>query len=250
MSEPAPFTHAYYRYLLQTALENGYGFIQFSALSDCRQGDHRVCLLRHDCDNDLVAAAALARIENEMGVQSTYFLLLRSAMYNLLSIPSAKLVREIVAQGHALGLHFDEHYYGETRAEEFAAHVDREREWLSAEFGVPVNGVSFHQPSPRVLNNQIKLNCPNTYDRQDMADLFYLSDSNTVWRRGSPVEFFRAREQPRVQLLLHPEWWTETECTVQEKWRQMLRHNFELMQESLLNREDAYTQRQQIEIHP
>ncbi len=246
-----PFTHGHYRYILQSALESNYTFMSFPALKE--QGNDEgstVCLLRHDCDNDLTAAAAMARLEEEMGVRSTYFLMLRAAMYNLLSIPNAALVREIIGRGHWIGLHFDEHYYRGVTPQQLTVSVDRERAWLSDEFGVPVEVVSFHQPSSRVLDRQLTLNCINTYDPGDLQDVHYLSDSNTVWKEGCPSEVFRARRYRRLQLLLHPEWWTAEQQTVQEKWNLMLRNNFALMQQSLLDRERVYTQEQEIGFRP
>ena len=245
-----PFTYDHYRHILRCSLEAGYRFIGYSELRGRPGGESAFCLLRHDCDNDLTAAARMARIEEEMGVRSTYFVMLRSALYNLMSIPNAELVREIIGRGHWLGLHFDEMYYGAAAPGEVAARADREREWVSQEFGVPVDAVSFHQPSRRVLDNEVRLNCLNTYDRADMEGVYYLSDSCMVWKEGCPSEFFTAKRRPRLQLLIHPEWWTEEEKTVAEKWNQMLENNFELMQQSMLGRESSYNERQRVEFRP
>ena len=249
MSDPAPFTYEQYRYILRSAQENGYRFISFPQLEAVRTTDERVCLLRHDCDNDLVAALTVAHIEHELGICSTYFLMLRSAMYNLLSPGNRNLVREIIGLGHWIGLHFDEVPFKNANPQTVAAQVDRERAWVVDEFGIAVEVVSFHQPGERVLNNVIKLNCLNTYDRYDMRDTYYLSDSNTVWKEGPPSNFFMARKHPRLQLLLHPEWWTETEEVILHKWNRMLAHNFELMQDNLIIRERAYTWKQRIEFN-
>jgi hypothetical protein len=246
----APFSFEQYQYILRSALENGYEFISFPALQTCRQREERVCLLRHDCDNDLIAALAIAHLEAEMGIRSTYFLMLRSAMYNLLSIPNAKLAQEILSAGHWIGLHFDEQNYAQANLEQIAACVDRERCWLAEELGTQVDVVSVHQPTLRVLHNQIKLNCLNTYDRSDMDDAYYLSDSNMMWKEDNPIEFFRTRKHPRLQLLIHPEWWTKKEETLPQKWIGILRHNFELMQQSLLEREQTYNHSYHIEFYP
>src|SRR3989442_12534215 len=95
------FTYAHYRYILRAAQESGYEFIGFPELKDYRRGQQRLCLLRHDCDHEMPAAAKLARIEQEMGVRSTYFLMLRCDLYNLMSPLNAKLAREIIELGHS-----------------------------------------------------------------------------------------------------------------------------------------------------
>jgi hypothetical protein len=154
--------------------------------------------------------------------------------------PMQALVREIVSLGHRLGLHFDELPYRTHPSASIAQLVDRERAWLTQEFGEPVDVVSFHQPSPRILANEIRLNCLNTYDRVDMAGLHYLSDSNLRFREKTPAECFASREHRLLHILLHPEWWTETPMSIDEKWNRMLENNLETMQQSLLAREDTY----------
>ncbi len=244
--EPAPFTYDHFRFILSAALENGYHFTGFGELPDARTGERRLCLLRHDCDNDLVAAAQLARIEADLDVRSTYFVMLRSALYNLMSPLNAALVREILALGHWLGLHFDEHAYTNQPTEMIPELVDRERRWLSEEFGRSVAVVSFHQPTSRVLEGQIKLGCVSTYDPTDMAGFHYLSDSNLNFAQGCPSRLFRQRSHQHVQMLLHPEWWDDVPGSILEKWNRMLARNFDLMQQSLLAREHTYTDPQQI----
>lgn len=242
----APFTLEEYRYILACALQSEYRFIRFSEIRDLARNGQLLCCLRHDCDNDLSAAASMARLEQGMGVRSTYFLMLRSAMYNVLSIPNGELVRQIIRGGHEIGCHVDEQCYPDTTAAQMSARVDSERTLLSHEFGVPVSVVSFHQPSRVALDNRIRLNCINTYDRGDMDNFHYISDSNTVWKEGRPSQIFRNREYSRLQLLIHPEWWTRDKMALRQKWNQMLRDNFELVQQSLLGREKTYTQRQEI----
>lgn len=241
MEAPAPagFTYGEYRDVLRSASEGGYTFEAFSS-ADSWDGKRRICLLRHDCDNDLLAAARMARLEMRLGVRSTYFLMLRSPIYNLLSIPSVELVRRIIECEHRVGLHFDECRYPNATAEDIAAQVDRERAIVSEEFGVPVDVVSFHQPSERVLAQKVRLSCLNAYDRSQMRQMYYLSDSNAQWRKQDPIQAFRDGRHPGIQLLIHPEWWTVHPATTREKWKGVLARQFGQMQRTLLAREDTY----------
>lgn len=243
------FIYKYYRSILTSAVENGYEFISFPMLKDRSQMGQRLCLLRHDCDNDLTAAVKMARIEEEMGVRSTYFLMLRSPLYNLLSVPNTKLVWEIIQGGHWIGLHFDELFYRDSAPEQLTDYVERERRTLFYEFNVPIDVVSFHQPSERVLNNQIGLDCINTYDLRNMGKIFYSSDSNMTWKKGCPSKIFRSKKFSRIQLLVHPEWWTGKEMAIKQKWNHMLHHNFELIQLSLIQRENTYNFSQRIRFY-
>jgi len=242
---PAEFTFGHYRRIVESGLESGYRFICFDELARAREADGYFCLLRHDCEGDLATALQLGKLEREMGVTSTYFVQLRSPLYNVLSSPHGKLIRKLLDLGHRLGLHFDERSADHAPPATIPDLVDKERALLSAEFGVPVDAVSFHQPTAVVLENNVKIRCLNTYDRQDMAGFGYLSDSSWHWRED-PVEAFRSRSHAKLQLLLHPECWTDRSMTVQEKWHKVLRDNLEIAQDTLLERETTYKKRAKI----
>lgn len=242
---PADFTFGHYRRIIESGLGAGYKFITFDELATARETERYFCLLRHDCEGDLSAALRLGELEKDMGVISTYLVQLRSPLYNVLSRSYGHFIRELLDLGHRLGLHFDERSHSKATAAEIADVVDSERAMLAAEFGVPIDIVSFHQPTERVLDNKIKLRCLNTYDRRDMAGVGYLSDSNWRWRQN-PVDAFRLHTDARLQLLLHPECWTDRSMSVEQKWRHVLRGNLEIAQETLLERETTYKHRAKI----
>jgi peptidoglycan/xylan/chitin deacetylase (PgdA/CDA1 family) len=244
----APFTFEHYRCMIGVGRDAGYRYATFDELPRVRAANERACFLRHDCDNDPIAAAALARIEAELGVRTTYFFMTRAALYNVMAPKVATLVHEIVALGHRLALHFDELPYRGLPSERIAAQVDRERSWLAEEFGQQIDVVSFHQPSARVLSNDVRLNCLNTYDKKDMAGLHYISDSNFQFRTETPVECFRRGEHRQIQLALHPECWTEQAMEPDRKWDLALVHSVELMQDSMLAREDTFKRRRTVSI--
>lgn len=248
MTGAAAFTYAHYRRLIAAARAAGYTFAPLDAVAAAQRGATPVCFLRHDCDNDLVAAVRLARIESEAGVTSTFFVMLRSAMYNALAPTNAALVREILALGHRLGLHFDESLHADSEPGRIAELVDRERAWLHGEFGQPIEVVSFHQPSPRVLDGSLALNCLNTYDRAAFVGVHYVSDSNLRFRDGDPIALFEDRRHRLIQLLLHPEWWSERPLSLDAKWDAMLANNLDLMQQGLIRRELTFTRRRRFRI--
>lgn len=233
------FTHAGFARLLDLALAGGFQFIRFPDAALHHASD-RVCLLRHDCDNDLIAAERLSGIEAEHGVAATYFVMLRSALYNLLAPANRALLHAIISRGHQVGLHFDERPFADASSDEVVREIEFERAILAAECRMPIEVVSFHQPSARVLRGDIRLRCINTYDPRDMAGFHYASDSNMKSRSGSPFDLLRGGSHPRLHLLLHPEWWTPVPLDTTGKWLEMLRNNFTLMQTSLLEREDTY----------
>lgn len=236
-----PFTHEHYRHILRTAANSGYRFICYPERHSIM--DSLKCLLRHDCDNDLHANLQMARIEAEMGIRSTYFFMLRSVMYNLLSPPNRKLAHEIMELGHEIGLHFDEPLHPQLPSEQVSRLVDRERHWLGQELDIEVETVSFHIPSHRVLANEIKLNCTNTYDHQDLHGYHYISDSNMTWYEGCPSHLFEKRTYPHLHILIHSEWWTEKPMDMQQKWNVMFSNNWNATEQVLLERERKYQAR-------
>jgi hypothetical protein len=247
-SAASGFTRDDYRAMLETALDRGYAFKAFDDPE--RDAAEPVCLLRHDIDADLGAAATLAQIEHGLGVRATYFLMLRSPMYNLFGRANHRLVQEILEQGHWLGLHYDEGFYPDGR---LTLHdwVELEADVLRRVFGVDVGAVSFHQPGPEVLENTFKLeDLVNTYDRDDVGGFEYVSDSNMVWRAQSAAEIFSGVVHPLLHLLIHPLWWVAEErgVTTREAFDRALRANWERSQEQMLETERAYGPRRSFTI--
>lgn len=234
-----PFTREDYRDILRRGLAAGYRFALFSELREGPSMSKR-CFMRHDCDNDLVAAAAMAEIEAEEGVSTTHFLMLQSAMYNLLAPENLRLARRIAACGQTVGLHFDASPQARRVGSNIAVEVDRQRAILADELSMPIEVVSFHQPDETILSGRVKTACINTYDAQDMAGVYYTSDSNLTFRGGDPRELFSRGEYDSIQVLIHPEWWTEAPMPLMDKWALMLKSNIDLMQKSLLEREKTY----------
>ena len=245
--KPEPFTHEDYRDILRCGLTAGYRFARFAELR--RDGPpSKRCFMRHDCDNDLVAAAAMAEIEAAEGVSATHFLMLRSAMYNLLAPENLRLAKQIVACGQTIGLHFDAFDQATRPGADIAFEVDRQRDLLSGELGVPVEVVSFHQPDGSILSGRVKTNCINTYDAKDMYGVYYTSDSNLLFRGGDPRALFDRGEHNNIQVLVHPEWWTVSPMPLMDKWATMLRNNIELMQKIFLEREKTYNEKHIVKI--
>ena len=44
------------------------------------------------------------------GIQSTYFIMLRSPVYNLFSRENSEYLKKIIGFGHHIGLHYDDAY--------------------------------------------------------------------------------------------------------------------------------------------
>lgn len=213
-----------YRNILRTGLDAGYRFISFADIG--KEDAARTCLLRHDIDSELLGCSPMLDIERDLGVRATYFLMTRSTAYNLFSVEARAVVSRMIADGHQIGLHF----MGETcEGDDGAALCEkilRERHWLAEEFGADLHAVSFHQPTRAILDADLFVpGLVNTYNRQQMGPYFYLADTNMQWRSGHPADLFRAGTHARMQLLIHPMWWTAEPTDVRGKWTAVLERN-------------------------
>ena len=71
----------------------------------------KTLLLRHDVDFSVDLAHLLAQVEFKLNVSSTYFFMLSTNMYSLLSAHNQSLVKDIAEMGHKISLHFDPTVY-------------------------------------------------------------------------------------------------------------------------------------------
>lgn len=227
-----------YSEMLDLISDSNYFFSSYKDRLDDK-GIFKKCLLRHDIDADLFAAKEMANIEYKKGVNATYFLMLRSPIYNLFSRANDRMVREIVDMGHHIGLHFDGAYLG---WDDIQTSIEKEAEMLASMLKRDVYAVSFHQPNQAVIDNKLKVNgFVNTYDKEDMKDYFYLSDSNKIWKHY-PEDVFTVSNKSSVQLLIHPMWWLreESKLSTRQIWQQTILRNLLQNEEQLLKTERAY----------
>ena len=196
------FDLAHYRELLDAAKDGGYAFTFFDR--EPRPGD---IFLRHDVDLSLDAAVILAELEAEQDVRSTYFLMTRSAFYNLESAPGEATVERLRALGHAVGLH-----------------AVWPRAELDARFD-PV--VAWHNPDPPYMSEPVD-GAQNVMSPPFFSRDHYRSDSNQSWRSGCPHEALAGGDFEWLQLLTHPEIWVFEGSSMRETMESMLAAEREL----------------------
>lgn len=214
--QPEDFTEAHYGELLD-CLSQHYRCISYRSLLVNSQGASEepltpVSLWRHDVDFSPHRALKLAQLEAERGIQGTYFFLLHSEFYNVLEISVSQRVKEILALGHELGLHFDPTYYGRFEGDlsQLAEKLRFEKQILETCFEVPVHAFSFHNPeTANVLrfDEDVIAGMVNTYGKTLKANYKYCSDSNGYWRFERLWDVLNDQQHPRLQILTHPEWW-------------------------------------------
>ena len=175
-------------------------------------------LIRHDIDFSVDFAHRLALFESELGVRSTFFVMLTSNMYNLISSKNQMLVKNMINLGHKVSIHFDPTAHENLDAFEY------EKELFENIFDVEVDIVSVHRPGSFLNNNNVSLcGIPQTYSDAYFRNMKYLSDSGG--RDVLPLisEYLADDRSQGLQLLIHPVWWVGRGKNVTETlnfWRE------------------------------
>ena len=196
-----PFTVKHYCYILKVAIENGYNFAGFFGKQSRKQ-----IILRHDIDNDIVMAHRMAELEEEAKVKATYLVMIRSANYNAFEGRNVRLLREIAAMGHDIGLHFSliDHPDRKSRHFELPKLIISDAVVLEGLLGLPVRVFGFHNPTDRVHYQISVPGLINTYEPRFFDTIPYLSESNMHWQSGCPCQLFVDSTIEKAQLLVHP----------------------------------------------
>ena len=225
-----------YDQLLDRLSARGYRTITFNQLSSGR-GSQPLCLLRHDVDASTGFARRMAELEAKRNVRATYFVMLRSTLYNLFSRQTAGDLQRILQLGHQVGLHFDAAHPSARQAASLESQIVREMDLLSDVVGGPVTAFSWHQPTSDLLARHIEVRgAVNAYALGE--EFLYLSDSNRDWRGRDVLATIEGGRH--IQLLVHPMWWVCRDPHVWDCWDSAILDNLSRQQEWLMATEGAY----------
>lgn len=206
------FTYDWYRRFLERLQARGYRSRPYTVSPS--RGD---LFLRHDVDFSPRKALRLARIEADLGLQSTFLFLVTSPAYNLWFKPTREIVAAIQALGHNVGLHFSTHQYwssAPTRAK-LRERTDAEFDVLAGLLDSPDRVLSFHRPPEWVFGRSYE-GFTSTYESQFFSEVRYASDSNMRWRDEPPLA--DDGDEP-LQVLTHPGLWGRTDASFEDRLR-------------------------------
>lgn len=193
-----------YHKLLSSFLDAGYEYSFFNNNID----QIGKIILRHDIDFSLENANRISFVEDSLGIKSTYFILLRSDFYNILSKSNFEIIRSLQKRGHKIGIHFDSSLYLDTN---LVDGLNFEIDFFDHLFNEPVEIIAPHRPDKIFLENTISLgDISHTYEKKFFKDIKYISDSTGRFRFDKPHEFILSGENQSLQLNLHPIWWSTT----------------------------------------
>jgi len=193
---------------------------QFITYSQIESIDTPSVLWRHDVDVSLRAAEYLANLDGEYQARSNFFVNLNSDTYNARSSSGRKSIAAISELGHRIDVHLDSRYYGgfetSTKLEDCLYH---ETDVFLKEFGLNVETFSFHNPSTEdLVHTEAKYaGLFNCYSELLRSSVPYISDSNGYWRFRSISEFVSSEKGSIIQILTHPEWWSDVSLAPRER---------------------------------
>ena len=157
------------------------------------------CYLRHDVDFSLNNALIISEIESEREIKANFFVLVTSPVYNINSLKSVNILRQISSNGHLIGLHFDPSLYS---PEECLENSLKEIAILENVLEQKVTSVSIHNPS--VHGNFFEIpEYINAYSTEYFNSGNYLSDSAYEFKTD-PIKFIADSDNSSIQILLHP----------------------------------------------
>ena len=205
------FTYSEYSHLLQV-LQSGrenLRFSDFSARDNIFKSSSDYFILRHDIDFSLEAALAMAQMEAKIGIRASYFLLLSCDHYNLLSEEFCEFPRKLISLGHEVGLHYDVRAMG-ARGSDMNDELQFETHVLTRLAGESVRSIAMHNPSvygdDPFATTQLFV---NAYAREFTKEIAYYSDSCGAWRNETHKAFTERRLPKKLQLLIHPIFWSD-----------------------------------------
>lgn len=207
------FTYKAYKKLIVNLNEKGYK----SCFYDEVDFFEKTVILRHDIDFSPKKALEIAKIEYELGVKSTFFVLLSSEFYNIFSKSVSKALNEIVDMGHQVGLHFDEKRYNKASIEDITKKIYSELNILKMALNRSNDVISMHRPSKLILNKDIKFEgAINSYSKKFFTDIKYVSDSRMSWKEDV-FEVIESEKYKKIHILTHPFWYSNEAETTKDK---------------------------------
>lgn len=191
---------------LVSAAAARYRFLGFTETS----ADGEVALWRHDIDVSPQRALEMAKVEAASGVLATYFVQVSSRYYSIFEPEVAAILRQIVALGHDLGLHFDAEVTSHQTKPDHDRRIAFEARVLEEVVEARVASFTLHNPTTLVgvsLDEPSRAGLVNGSCSDLRASYSYCSDSNGLWRFRTLAEMIADPSVSRLYALTHPEWW-------------------------------------------
>ena len=226
------FTLNTYRQLLSAFIDSGYKIDCFNNyLLDNSEGD-KIVILRHDIDRNPNNALNMAKLENNIDINASYYFRILKESY------SEEIIKEIAAMGHEIGYHYEDlslcrgDY--ELAIKNFELNLRKLRKFY------PVKTICMHGSPLSKWDNRLiwqKYNYRDfgiigePYFDIDFNEVLYLTDTGRRWNASSEnirdkveskfdlrckstfdiIEKFKKNKLPNINMInIHPQRWTDS----------------------------------------
>jgi hypothetical protein len=201
--------------------------------------NHPIILLRHDVDYSLKLALEMAKLEADLGIKSTYFILFSSDFYTLFDEENIQIPLQIKALGHEIGLHYDVAVLEKGNKQNPLSLLNAQAAILGELAQCQIRSIAMHHPASSGADLFRDTQYINAYDDHFTKKMTYFSDSGMAWRN----EFVNCVESnnfpPQIQLLIHPIWWFgkgETRWEKLDEFIQSQTKNYQNLGKAFTNR--------------
>ncbi len=176
------FTFDMYKELLEASRSAGYCICCYQKFLTRKIVSKRIIILRHDVDKSPLNSLKTAKLENELGIQATYYFRISKRSFN------KNIVKDIAKLGHEIGYHYEDLAKAEGNYQRaiysFEINLNKLRQFY------PVNTICMHG-SP--LSRWDNLLLWEKYDYKDYGiigepffdikpnELLYLTDTGRKW---------------------------------------------------------------------
>lgn len=228
------FTFEIYGQLLEAGLESGYEHITVREYLSSKDLPPQFIIHRHDVDRKPENALAMAQLEAEHGISSTYYARTIDKTFK------PELIRKIENLGHEIGYHYEDmdRANGDIKEahESFRKELNRLRELVT------IDTICMHGNPLTSHDNRDMWNGDQEFEEYDLlgeaylsmdfVDVTYFSDTGRTWEDGGlkvkdhPVgksekhvqvdgtdeliDLVNRTELPRLCLLSHPNRWARS----------------------------------------
>jgi hypothetical protein len=188
--------------------------------------ERKQIILAHDIDLLPLYALRMARLENSLGVNATYYVLPYADFYNATSPANMEIWEQIKNMGHEIAFHYDGRYAPQLDVAHRSFCVTFNT--TSPEVALHLNGLTPQPNLPAYLHDR------RSFQKEGYE---YIADSGGWWRNGCVC----GKLEKKLIFVCHPVWWnigTETfdqlvsdACEViyeaRVKWDDLVKHHRE-----------------------
>ena len=199
-------------------LERIKSFYPIMDYRDIKTNTNSFAIIRHDIEFSPYRALNLAKIDNNLGINSSFFIQLRNNCYNALSKENLDIIQEIHDLGHFIGAHINTSNLNDNSELELTNFILKDIHTLGEYTGLKIDRFSFHRPLKHHLQYPIRIpNIINSYDTPYFnffegtkplnLNVLYLADSNHQWKWGLPTES-NFTDHKKLHINFHAFSWT------------------------------------------